>query len=107
MIAIGLAIDDVDGTRQDDEERRIALSLLEQDLPRGERQLLAVFRQLLDLSRREPREQVGWSGSRKPGTGVGEVYWLTIERVGVGYGVPGVPASPIWRRRRQSSARWR
>ena len=57
VVAIGLAVDDVDGPRQDDEEGRIALALLEDHLSRGERQLLAAFRQLFDLSRREPREQ--------------------------------------------------
>jgi hypothetical protein len=57
VIAVGLAVDDVDGPRQDDVERRIALALLEQDLPRGERQFLGALLQLFDLSRREAREQ--------------------------------------------------
>ena len=51
VIAVGLAVDDVDGPREDDEEGRIALALLEEDLARGEREGLGVFRQLLDLSR--------------------------------------------------------
>jgi hypothetical protein len=57
MIAVGLAVDDVDGPREDDVERRIALSLLEEDLSGGERQGLGAFSQLLGLSRREAREQ--------------------------------------------------
>ena len=36
VIAVGLAVDDVDRSREDDEERRIALSLLEEDLAWGE-----------------------------------------------------------------------
>jgi hypothetical protein len=57
VIAVGLAVHDVDRSREHDEKGRLALALLEQDLPRGERQFLGAFRQLFDLSRREPWEQ--------------------------------------------------
>jgi hypothetical protein len=32
VIAVGLAVDDVDGAREDGEERRVALSLVEDDV---------------------------------------------------------------------------
>jgi hypothetical protein len=34
VVAVGLAVDDVDGPREDDVEGRIALGLLEQDVTR-------------------------------------------------------------------------
>jgi hypothetical protein len=36
VIAVGLPVNDVDRSRKDDGERRIALSLLEEDLARRE-----------------------------------------------------------------------
>ena len=86
MIAVGLAVDDVDRSRENDEERRIALSLFEEDLARRERDGLGVFRQLLDLSRREAREQGRIVRIQEPGDRGGGVYmahdrkcrsWLT------------------------------
>jgi hypothetical protein len=56
-IAVGLAVDDVDRSREDDVEGRVALALLECDLARGEGQGLAILGQLVDLSRREAREE--------------------------------------------------
>ena len=57
MVAIGLAVDDVDCPREDDVERRIALGLLEDDFARRQRQGLAARRQLLDLGRGEARKE--------------------------------------------------
>ena len=57
VIAVRLAVDDVDRPGQDHEEGRIPLALLEEDLPRGEGQCLGMLRQLVDLGRIEVREQ--------------------------------------------------
>src|SRR5215210_2557874 len=58
-IALGLAVDDVDCSREDDVQRSIALTLLEDDFARRERQGLGALSELLDLRRREAREQDG------------------------------------------------
>jgi hypothetical protein len=57
VVAVGLAVDDVDCPRQDDVEGRIALALLELDVTRRKRQGLGTLSQLLDLSHSEAREQ--------------------------------------------------
>jgi hypothetical protein len=56
-ITLRCAIDDVDRSRQDHEEGRIPLALLEEDLPWGEGQGLGILGQLVYLSRRQTREQ--------------------------------------------------
>jgi hypothetical protein len=56
-IALGLAIDDVDGSREHDVQGRIALTLFEDDFARRERQGLGALGQPLDLSLCQAREQ--------------------------------------------------
>ena len=56
-IAVGLAIDDVDGSREHDVHGRVALTLFEDDFARRQRQGLGVSASRSDLGLRQVREQ--------------------------------------------------
>jgi hypothetical protein len=84
MIAVGLAVDDVDGSGEDDVERRVALSLLERTSP-GENDRVSARSAICMIWAAVRRgNRVASSGSRKPSTGVGELYWLIIKRCRLG-----------------------